>query len=159
MCMIETMAHERFYKDVAHEPLRSALPKALVHRHTSPPPDVALSHTTRSGGASSSSTNFGFFKMFQGIFTMCCHIDQCMVVMDRRIDILRRNQKIIHSQRDEPLIEFLEEPVYPPVPENALLTQAELAAIGVGISRAPPTGSDDEDEEAVNNDEEMEDGE
>jgi hypothetical protein len=27
MCMIETVAHERFYKDVAHEPLRPAIPK------------------------------------------------------------------------------------------------------------------------------------
>jgi hypothetical protein len=37
MCMIETVAKERFYKDVAHEPLRPALPKVPILRHTSPP--------------------------------------------------------------------------------------------------------------------------
>jgi hypothetical protein len=33
MCMIDTVAHERFYKDVAHEPLCPAVQKALAHRH------------------------------------------------------------------------------------------------------------------------------
>jgi hypothetical protein len=41
MCMIEMVAHERFYKDVAHEPLCPAIPKDPRSRHTSPSPDVA----------------------------------------------------------------------------------------------------------------------
>jgi hypothetical protein len=65
MCMIETVAHERFYKDVAHEPLHPAVLKDPRSRRTSPPPGVAPTHTTRSGGASSSSsTNSSFLKMF-----------------------------------------------------------------------------------------------
>jgi hypothetical protein len=40
-----------------------------------------------------------------------------MDVMDHCIDILYRNQETIHSRRDDPLIEFPEEPVYPPVPD------------------------------------------
>jgi hypothetical protein len=65
MYMIETVAHERYYKDVAHEPLHLAVSKALVHRHTSPPLDVAPSRTTHSDGTSSSSSNSnsGFLKM------------------------------------------------------------------------------------------------
>jgi hypothetical protein len=55
--MIETMAHEKFYKDVKHEPLRPAVLKDLRTHHTvSPPPAVAPSCSTHSGGASSSST-------------------------------------------------------------------------------------------------------
>jgi hypothetical protein len=65
MCVIETVAHERFYKDVAHELLRPTVLKDPSSRRTSPPPDVAPTRTTRSGGASSSSsTNSGFLKMF-----------------------------------------------------------------------------------------------
>jgi hypothetical protein len=76
MCMIELVAHERFYKDVARESLRPAVPKPPVRRHTSPPPDVAPTRTTHGGGASSSSSsNSGFLKMFQGIFAMFHHID------------------------------------------------------------------------------------
>jgi hypothetical protein len=163
MCMIEMVAHERFYKDVAHEPLRPAIPKALAHHRTSPPLDVAPSHTTYSGGASSSSsTNSGFLRMFRG--TMCHRTDQHMDVMDHRIDILHRNQEIIHSQRDEPLIEFPEELVYPPVPDPYVsLTLAELANFGVGFYRAPTASIDDDgsdyDEEVANDDKEMEDDE
>jgi hypothetical protein len=40
MCMIETVAHERFYKDVAHEMLCPAVPKDPRSRHTSPPPQA-----------------------------------------------------------------------------------------------------------------------
>jgi hypothetical protein len=65
MCMIETVAHGRFYKDVAHEPLLPAILKDPRSDHTSPPPDVAPTHTTHSNGASSySSTNSRFLKMF-----------------------------------------------------------------------------------------------
>jgi hypothetical protein len=74
-CMIEVVAHERFYKDVAHEPLRPVVPKDLrTHHATSSTLAVAPSHTTCSGGASSaSSSNTGFLKIFRGIFTMCHH--------------------------------------------------------------------------------------
>jgi hypothetical protein len=88
-----------------------------------------------------------------------------MDVMDRRIDILRWNQEIIYSQRDEPLVEFPEEPVYPPVPNPyASLTLAELVTFGVGFSHAPTAGSDDDDgddgdEEATNDDKETKDDE
>jgi hypothetical protein len=71
--MIEVVAHEKFYKDVAHEPLCPAVPKGPRTHHTaSPSLVVAPSLTTRSGGASSSSsTNSGFLKMFWDIFVMC----------------------------------------------------------------------------------------
>jgi hypothetical protein len=118
MCMIEVVAHEKFYKDVAHEPLRPAIPRPLVRCHTSPPPDVVSSHATCGGGASSSSSaNSGILKMFQGIFFMCRRIKQHMDVMDRRNDILHMNQEIIHGQGDNPLIEFPKEPIYPPIPD------------------------------------------
>jgi hypothetical protein len=76
--MIETVAHEKFYKDVKHEPLRLAVPKDLrTSRTTSPPPAVAPSCSTRSGGASSSSAHgSGMLKMFWGIFTMCRRSNQ-----------------------------------------------------------------------------------
>jgi hypothetical protein len=91
MCMIETVAHERFYKDVAHEPLRPTLPKALVRCHISPPPDVAPSQTTQSGGSSSSSSaNSGFLKMFRRILAMSHWTDQRMDVPEHRTEILRR---------------------------------------------------------------------
>jgi hypothetical protein len=64
MCMIKMVAHERFYKDVAHEPVHPALAKVPIHSHTSPPPDAAPRCSTHSGGASSSSTNSSFLKMF-----------------------------------------------------------------------------------------------
>jgi hypothetical protein len=61
--------------------------------------------------------------MFRGIFTMCHRTDQCMDIHEHRTDILQWNQDIIHSQRDDPLSEFPEAPIYPPVPDPyALLT-------------------------------------
>jgi hypothetical protein len=65
-CMIEIVAHEKFYKDVAHEPLCPAVHKDPQTHHTSSPPlAVAPTHTTHGGGASSSSSsNSGFLKMF-----------------------------------------------------------------------------------------------
>jgi hypothetical protein len=108
--MIKMVAHERFVKDVAHEPLHPALHKVPIHRRTSPPPDASPSCTTRNSGASSSSSaNSGILKMFWGIFSMCHHTDRHMDVLDHRTKILRRNQEIIHSQRDDPLIKFPEE--------------------------------------------------
>jgi hypothetical protein len=86
-----------------------------------------------------------------------------MDVMEHCINIICHNQEIIHSQRDEPLIEFPDEPVYPTVPNPyASLTPDELAAFGIGPSCAPTTGSDDDDdgdEEATNDDKETEDDE
>jgi hypothetical protein len=76
--MIETVAHEKFYKDVKHEPLRPAVPKDPRTHHTaSPPLDVVPSCSTCSGGASSSSAQgSGMLKMFWGIFAMCHRSDQ-----------------------------------------------------------------------------------
>jgi hypothetical protein len=161
----------------AHEPLRSTVPKGLAHCHISPPPGVAPAHSGYHGGAcSSSSSNSSFLKMLWGIFAMCHHTGQHMDVMERCLDIVHCNQDIIHSQRDEPLIEFLDEdiihsqrdePVYPLVPDPCtLLTPVELAAFGICPSHAP-TGSDndddddddDDEEKAANNDEETEDDE
>jgi hypothetical protein len=77
MYVVETVAHERFYKDVAHEPLRPAVPKDSARCHTSPPSDVAPTRTTHGGGASSSSSssNSSFLKMFRGIFAVCYRTD------------------------------------------------------------------------------------
>jgi hypothetical protein len=163
MCMIEMVAHERFYKDVSHEPLCPAVLKPPARHHTSPPPNVAPTRTTRSGDASSSSSfNSGFLKMFRGIFAMCHRTDQRMDVMERRLDIVHHNQEILHSQRDEPLIEFPDEPIYPPIPDPyASLTPAKLATFGIGPSHAPIVSNDDDDDddEAANDDEETEDDE
>jgi hypothetical protein len=162
MCMIEVVAHERLYKDVAHEPLHTTVLKPPVRHHTSPPLDVAPARTTHSGGASSPSSNSSFLKIFRGIFAMCRCTYQCMDVIEHCINILYRNQEIIHNQRNDPLIEFLEEPVYPPIPSPyALLTLAELAAFGIGPSHAPTVDNygDDNDEEEANDDKEIEDDE
>jgi hypothetical protein len=62
------------------------------------------SRTTRSGGASSApATNSDILKMLQGIFATCRRNNQRLDVMDQHLQIMRRNQKIIHSQQDEPL--------------------------------------------------------
>jgi hypothetical protein len=159
-CMIEVVAHGRFYKDVTHEPLCSTVPKDPRTSHTaSSSLVVAPSRTTRSGGASSSSsTNFGILKMFQGIFAICRHTNQHVEVMEQRIQIIRCNQEIIHSQQDEPLLKFPGMSVYPPVPKPyASLTPAELAAFGISPARAPDDDNDDEEE--ANDDKEMEDDE
>jgi hypothetical protein len=83
------VAHERFYKDVAHEPLCPVVLKDSAHHRTSPPLDVAPTRTAHSGGASSSSSsNSRFLKMFWSIFAMCRHTDQRMDVMERLLDII-----------------------------------------------------------------------
>jgi hypothetical protein len=77
--------------------------------------------------------------------------------MDHRLQIVRRNQEIIHSQRDEPLQEFSDIPVFPLVPDPyGSLTPTELAAFGIGPARV---SSDDDDEAQADDDEEMEDDE
>jgi hypothetical protein len=158
MCMIEVVAHERFYKDVAHEPLRSIVPKDPRSHHTSSAPlAVGPTRTTHSGGASSSSSsNSSFLKMFWGIFAMCRHTDQHMDMVKQRLEIVHHIQEIIHSQQNEPLLEFPDAPVYPSALDPyALLTLAELAAFGIGPSCAP--ANYDDDEEVGNDDEETED--
>jgi hypothetical protein len=119
--------------------------------------DLRTSRATHSGGVSSaSSTNNGFLKMFRGIFVMCRCMDQCLDVMEQCLQIVRHNQEIIHSQRDEPLQEFPDIPVFPPVPDPyASLTPTELAAFSIG----PAHVSHDDDEEQAGDDEEMEDDE
>jgi hypothetical protein len=75
-------------------------------------------HTTRSGDAPSApAINSGILKMLHGIFATCQRTDQCLDVMDPRLQIVRRNQEIIHNQWDEPLQEFPDVPVFPPVPD------------------------------------------
>jgi hypothetical protein len=70
-------------------------------------------------------------------------MNQRMDVMEQHHQIVRCNQEIIHSQWDESLLEFLDVPVFPPVPDPyASLTKAELAAFGIGPACAP----DDDDE-------------
>jgi hypothetical protein len=114
--------------------------------------------TTHSGGASSaSSTNSSFMNMFRGIFVMCWCTDQCLDVMEQRLQIVRSNQEIIHNQRDEPLQEFPDIPAFPYVPNPyGSLTPAKLAAFGIGPARI---SSDDDDEAHANDDEETEDDE
>jgi hypothetical protein len=78
-------------------------------------------------------------------------------MMDKRLQIVRCNQEIIHSQRDEPLQEFPDVPVFPPVPDPyGSLTPVELAAFGISPVRV---SSDDDDEAQADDYEETEDDE
>jgi hypothetical protein len=78
-------------------------------------------------------------------------------VIDRHLQIVRRKQEIIHSQWDQPLLEFPDVPVFPPIPDPyASLTPAELASFGIDFARVH---DDDDDEELADEDEEMEDDE
>jgi hypothetical protein len=161
-CMIEMVASEKFYKDVMHESLRPTIFKdPMTHRTASPSLAVAPSRPTRNGGASSSSSAISsFLKMFQGMFAMCPYTDQCMDVMEQCLEIVRRNQEIIHSPRDEPLLGFPAVPIYPPIDDPyASLTPAELATFGIGPTCTPDDDNDDDEEEAANDDEEMNDDE
>jgi hypothetical protein len=70
---------------------------------------------------------------------------------------MRCNQEIIHSQRDESLLEFLDVPVFSPVPDlYASLTPAELVAFSIGPARV---SDNNDDEEQADDDEETEDDE
>jgi hypothetical protein len=76
--------------------------------------------------------------------------------MEHRLQIVRRNQEIIHSQQDEPLQEFPDVIVFLLVPNPyTSLTPAELASFGIG----PAHVSNDDDEEQAGDDEETEDDE
>jgi hypothetical protein len=77
--------------------------------------------------------------------------------MDQRLQIVWRNQKIIHSQWDKPLQEFLDVPVFPPVPDPyGSLTPAELVVFCIGPARV---SLNDDDVAQVDDDEETEDDE
>jgi hypothetical protein len=93
------------------------MPKdSRTHRTASPPPAVAPSLSTCGSGASSASSHSTWIlKMLRGIFTMCCHTDQRLDVLEQQMRISHHNMEIIHSQRDEPLHEFPNVPVFPPV--------------------------------------------
>jgi hypothetical protein len=84
-----------------------------------------------------------------------------MDVMETHLNIVHCNQEIIHSQQDEPLIEFSVIPIHPPVPDPyASLTPAKLAAFGIGPSHVSADyDDDDDDDEAANDEEEMKDDE
>jgi hypothetical protein len=154
--MIEFVAQEKFYKNVRHDSLHSAVPKdpraSLVGSVAAP------SRSISSGGAPSApATNSDILKMLRGIFVTYRRTDQRLDVMDQRIQIVRRNQEIIHSQQDELLQEFPNVTVFPPVPDPyGSLTPVELAAFGIGPA---PVSSDDDDEAQADNDEETEDDE
>jgi hypothetical protein len=82
---------------------------------------------------------------------------QRLDVMDQRLQIVRRNQEVIHSQWDKPLQEFPDVPVFPPVPgPYGSLTPGELAAFGIGPARV---SLDDDDEAQVDDEEDTEDDE
>jgi hypothetical protein len=157
--IIEMVTKEKFYKDSRHDPLRPAVPKDPRTSRVGYSVAVvaAPSHTTRSGSASSaSSTNNNFLKMFRGIFAMCHHTDQRLDVIEQRLQIVKCNQEIIHSQRNEPLQKFLDVPVFSPIPDSyALLTPVALATFDIG----PAHVFNDDDEEQVGDDEETEDDE
>jgi hypothetical protein len=152
--MIEVVTKKKFYKDSRHDRLRPAVPKDLRTSRASASASAAPC-TTRNGGASSTSrTNSGFLKMFIVISVMCRRTDQCLDVMEQCLQIVRRNQEIIHIQRDEPLLEFSDVPIFSHVPDPyASLTPAELAAFSIGPARV---FDDDDDEEHADDDEKME---
>jgi hypothetical protein len=78
--------------------------------------------------------------------------------MDQCLQIVQHNQEIIHSQRDELLLEFPYVPVFLPVPNPyASLTPAGLAAFGIGPTRVDDHDGDDEEQAGDN--EETEDDE
>jgi hypothetical protein len=145
--MIESVVQKKFYKDVRHDSLRPVVSKdpRASHASSSTTPAAAPSHTTRSDGAPSApATNFSILKMLRGIFATCWCTDQHLDVMDQRLQIVRRNQKIIHSQRDKPLQEFPDVPVFLPVLDPyGSLTPAELAAFSIGSAHV---SSNDDDE-------------
>jgi hypothetical protein len=65
--------------------------------------------------------------------------------MDQHLQIVWRNQEIIRSQRDEPLQEFPDVPVFTPVSDPyGSLTPIELATFGID----PACVSSNDDDEA-----------
>jgi hypothetical protein len=83
--MIESVAHEKFYKNVHYDSLRPAVPKDLRASHAGSSGTLAAapSCTTRSGGASSApAANSGILKILRGILATCQCTDQRLDVMD-----------------------------------------------------------------------------
>jgi hypothetical protein len=154
--MIEFVAQEKFYKDVCHDSLHPTVPKDP--RASRAGSSAAPSRTIHSDGAPSAPPpNFGILKMLQGIFATCRCTDQYLDVMDQHLHIMRHKQEIIHSQRDEPLQEFPDVLVFPPVPDPyGSLTPTELAAFGINTAHV---SSDDNDEAQADNDKETKDDE
>jgi hypothetical protein len=80
-----------------------------------------------------------------------------MDVLDQCLKIVRHNQKIIHSQRDNPLLEFPDVPVFPPIADPyTSMTPVELAAFDIEPARV---SDDDNDEEQADDKEETKDDE
>jgi hypothetical protein len=68
--MIESVAQEKFYKDVRHDSLPTAVPKDPKASRVGS--SAAPSRTTHSCGAPSApATNSGILKMLRGIFATC----------------------------------------------------------------------------------------
>jgi hypothetical protein len=87
--MIESVAQEKFYKDVRHDSLRPVVPKDPRASHAAP--TATPSHTTCSGGAPSApAPNSGILKMLQVIFATCRCTDQHLDVMDQHLQIVWR---------------------------------------------------------------------
>jgi hypothetical protein len=149
--MIESVTHEKLYKDVRHDSLHRAVSKdpRASHASSSTTPTAAPSRTTRSGGAPSTpAPNSGILKMLGGIFAICRRTDQHLDVMDQCLQIVR------HNQRNEPLQEFSNVPVFLPIPSPYdSLTPAELAAFSIGPAHV---SLDDDDEAQATDDEETE---
>jgi hypothetical protein len=143
---------------VCHDSLHPAVPKDPRASRAGSSVAPTPSRTTQSGGAPSApATNSGILKMLRGIFATYRRTDQRLDVMDQHLQIVRCNQEIIHSQRDEPLQEFPDVPVFPPVPDPyGSLTPVELAAFGISPVRV---SSDDDDEAQADDYEETEDDE
>jgi hypothetical protein len=80
--MIDSVAHEKFYKDVRHDCLRPTVPNnPRASRAGSSA--AAPSRTTRSGGAPSApATNSSILKMLWGIFATYRRTDQRLDVMN-----------------------------------------------------------------------------
>jgi hypothetical protein len=92
------MRHDSLHPVVSKNPRAS-------HAGSFVAPSAAPSRTTRSGRAppSTPAPNSSILKMLRGIFATCRRTNQRLDVMDQRLHIVRHNQEIIHSQRDEPL--------------------------------------------------------
>jgi hypothetical protein len=74
--MIESVAQEKFYKNMRHDSLRPAVPKdpRASRAGSSAAPAAAPSRTTHSGGAPSAhAPNSGILKMLWDIFATCWH--------------------------------------------------------------------------------------
>jgi hypothetical protein len=80
-----------------HDSLRLVVPKDPRASRAGSSSAAAPSRTTRSGGAPSApATNSGILKMLWGIFATYQCTNQRLDVMDQRLQIVRRNQEIIH---------------------------------------------------------------